>query len=305
MLRRGALRQHQNESLDIAERNLFDDDASSSNDNRTKPVTLLKALREHSLLNSDSFQNPIILPVEQMGRIVISRDIWLIQGTCMFQGLKSKNPLQLIKYYLSIVDNIQADGATRNTGDIYDDLSLLRFYQNNDTPPWGNCQQKGEKESDPKWVTRSKFKDELAGFILEKKFHMKGIGETLDQHRKEIHEQFSRILSTIGENKILESGAPAFAITTRSRVSTRDPPFPNSSQPTTTDQTEGKIEREGSESEEPSTFQNKEVPRSHTLYHPSKSSSVPFPSQLKKQKKDDDEEQILSIFKRIHFNLPF
>ncbi|GJT87966.1 hypothetical protein Tco_1069683 [Tanacetum coccineum] len=34
-LRRAALRQHQNESLAIARRNLFDDDASSSNDNRT------------------------------------------------------------------------------------------------------------------------------------------------------------------------------------------------------------------------------------------------------------------------------
>ncbi|GJU73124.1 hypothetical protein Tco_1264529 [Tanacetum coccineum] len=72
-------------------------------------------------------------------------------------------------------------------GDIYDDPSLARFYQNDDTPPWGNCQRKGEKESDPKWVTRSKFKDELASFILEKKFHMKGIGETLDQHQAMIH----------------------------------------------------------------------------------------------------------------------
>ncbi|GJX00291.1 DNA-directed DNA polymerase [Tanacetum coccineum] len=114
MLRRATLHQHQNESLAIAERNLFDDDASSSNDNRTKPVTPLKALREHSLLNSASFQNPIILRTEQTGRIVNSRDIWLIQRTCTFQGLKSENPLKLIKHYLSIVDNIQANGATRN-----------------------------------------------------------------------------------------------------------------------------------------------------------------------------------------------
>ncbi|GJT05304.1 hypothetical protein Tco_0839766 [Tanacetum coccineum] len=153
-----------------------------------------------------------------------------------------------------------------------------------------NCQRKEEEESGPKWVIRSKFKDELAGFMLEKKSHTKGIGEMLDQHRKKIHEQFSRILTTIGENKILESGAPTFAITTRSGASTRDPPFPNSSQPTTTDHTEGTIEREGSESEEPRTFQNEEIPQSPTLYHPSKSSSVPFPSRLKKQKKDDDEE---------------
>ncbi|GKD63187.1 hypothetical protein Tco_1305295 [Tanacetum coccineum] len=40
-------------------------------------------------------------------------------------------------------------------GDIYDDPSLLR----------------------------NKFEDELANFMLEKKFHTNGIGEMLDQHR--------------------------------------------------------------------------------------------------------------------------
>ncbi|GKB57009.1 hypothetical protein Tco_0913195 [Tanacetum coccineum] len=118
----------------------------------------------------------------------------------------------------------------------------------------GNCQQKGEKESDPKWVIKSKFEDEFAGFMLGKKFHIKGIRETLDQHRKEIHEIFSHILTTIEENKILESGALTFAITTRSGASTRDPLFLNSSQTTTTDQNEGTIEGEGSESEVPGTF---------------------------------------------------
>ncbi|GJZ39155.1 hypothetical protein Tco_0585718 [Tanacetum coccineum] len=51
-LRRVALCQHQNESLAIAGRNLFDDEASSSNETRTKPVTPLKTLREHSFPNS-------------------------------------------------------------------------------------------------------------------------------------------------------------------------------------------------------------------------------------------------------------
>ncbi|GJU43554.1 hypothetical protein Tco_1200820 [Tanacetum coccineum] len=92
-LRRAALRQHQNESLAIAGRNLFDDEASSSNDTKTKPITPLKTLREHSLPNSAGFQNPILLPAKQTGRIVNSRDILLIQGTCTFQGLKSENPL--------------------------------------------------------------------------------------------------------------------------------------------------------------------------------------------------------------------
>ncbi|GJY49178.1 hypothetical protein Tco_0439134 [Tanacetum coccineum] len=110
-LRRAALRQHQNESLAIAERNLFDNDASSCNDNRTKIVAPLKALREHSLPNSAGFQNPIILPAEQTGRIVNSRDIWLIQGTCMFHGLKSENPLQPYPSTLKITDdNIQLRG---------------------------------------------------------------------------------------------------------------------------------------------------------------------------------------------------
>ncbi|GJQ94242.1 hypothetical protein Tco_0005381 [Tanacetum coccineum] len=58
-LRRAALRQHQNEYLAIAGRNLFNDDASSSNDNKTNPVTPLKSLQEHSLLNSCALSLPI------------------------------------------------------------------------------------------------------------------------------------------------------------------------------------------------------------------------------------------------------
>nr|GEV38958.1 reverse transcriptase domain-containing protein [Tanacetum cinerariifolium] len=41
------------------------------------------------------------------------------------------------------------------------------------------------------------------------------------------------------------------------------------------------------------------------MYHPSKSSSMSFPSRLKKQKKDDDDERLLSIFRQIRINLPF
>ncbi|GKD61749.1 hypothetical protein Tco_1299258, partial [Tanacetum coccineum] len=38
---------------------------------------------------------------------------------------------------------------------------------------------------------------------------------------------------------------------------------------------------------------------------PSKSSNLPFPSRLKKQKKDDKDGRLLLIFKQIHINLPF
>ncbi|GKB21203.1 DNA-directed DNA polymerase [Tanacetum coccineum] len=109
-------------------------------------------------------------------------------------------------------------------GDIYDDPSLLRFYQNDDTPPWGNriCKEKGE--DGPEWTFRSKFGDELTNFMLEKKSHAKGIGDMLDQHHKELHKQFFQILFTIKKSETPELEAPTFAITTRSGVSTQDPP---------------------------------------------------------------------------------
>ncbi|GJS14727.1 DNA-directed DNA polymerase [Tanacetum coccineum] len=308
-LRRSALRSHQNESLDIAGRNLFDDKASPSNNTRPKPPTLPKTLHEHSRPTSSDFQNLITVPTEQTKRIVNSRDIWLIQNTYTFLRLRTEDPLCHVKHYLSIVDNIHADRATRDTsrlrffhfslkgkatewldripptqvttgsheadeckqlsqaeqvclsrGDIYNDLSLLRFYQNDDTPPWGNNKHKEKGEDGPEWIVRSKFKDELANFMLEKKSHAKGIGDMLVQH---------------------------------------PPP-----RPTTNNFTEGETKKEGPEGAEPSITQEP-APRPSILYQPSKTSNLPFPSRLKKQKKDDEDERLLSIFKQIHINMSF
>ncbi|GJS52811.1 reverse transcriptase domain-containing protein [Tanacetum coccineum] len=338
-------RSTQNESLAIAGRNLFDAEAPSSNNTGANPPTPPKTLHEHSHPNPSGFQNPITLPTEQTGRIVDSLDIWLIKKTCTFQGLRNEDPFRHVKHYLSIFDNIQADGATRDTsrlhffhfslkgkavdwldripptqimtwdqlddmsppmnvssiseamqptfrgrsheadeckqndpaehvclsgGDIYDDPSLLRFYQNDDTPPWGDIKRKKKGEDDPEWTIRSRFEDELANFMLEKKSHTKGIGEMLDQHR----------------------------------VSTQDPPFPAPSQLASANHTEGATKKEGPEDAEPSIIQE-HVPRPSIFYQPSKSSNQPFPSRLKKQKKDDEDERLLSIFKQIHINLPF
>ncbi|GKE65232.1 DNA-directed DNA polymerase, partial [Tanacetum coccineum] len=77
-----------------------------------------------------------------------------------------------------------------------------------------NCKRKEKGEDGPEWIVRSKFEDELANFMLEKKSHTKGIGDMLI-------------------------------------------------------------------------------------------SNPPFSSRLKKQKKDDEDERLLSIFKKIHINLPF
>ncbi|GJS88903.1 DNA-directed DNA polymerase [Tanacetum coccineum] len=119
--RKAACLQQRNESLAIAGRNLFNDEASSSANFEPKPSSSSKILREHSSSSSAGFQNPIVLPAEQTGNIVDSRDIWLIQGICTFQGLKSENPIHHISHYLSIVDNIQANEATKDT-------SRLRFF---------------------------------------------------------------------------------------------------------------------------------------------------------------------------------
>ncbi|GKA42462.1 hypothetical protein Tco_0735122 [Tanacetum coccineum] len=235
--RKAALRSHQNESLAIAGRNLFDDEASSSYNTGAKPPTPPKTLHEHSHPNSSGFLNPITFPTEQTGRIVDSRDIWLIQNTCTFQGLRNEDPLRHIRHYLSIVDNIQADEATRDT-------SRLRFF---------HFSLKGKAAV---WL------DRISPTQIT----------TWDQ---------------------LVSG-----------ISTQDPPFPAPPRPATDNFTEGETKKEGPEGAEPSIIQEP-APRPSILYQPSKSSNLPFLSRLKKQKKDDEDERLLSIFKQIHINLPF
>ncbi|GJS91492.1 hypothetical protein Tco_0774128 [Tanacetum coccineum] len=127
-------------------------------------------------------------------------------------------------------------------GDIYNDPSLLRFYQNNDTSPWGNSKRKEKGEDGPEWIVR--------------------------------------------------------------RTITQDPPFPAPPRPTTNNFTEEETKKEGPEDAEPSITQEP-TPRPSILYKPSKTSNPPFLSRLKKQKKDYEDEWLLSIFKQIYINLPF
>ncbi|GJY05454.1 hypothetical protein Tco_0371394 [Tanacetum coccineum] len=276
--RKAASRQQWNESLAIAGRNLFNDETSSVINTETIVTPPIKSLREYSSPNFAGFQNPIIFLGEQKGRIWDSQDIWLIQGMCTFQGLESENPIHHVRHFLSLVDNIQADGAigdasrlydswddlplpmnissiseiikptlegrlrkaceqlsnlttsigvknSRNPylicdiyggahkvdecnqngpheqvylsrGDIYDDPSLLRFYQNDDILLWGNVRRRTKGEEGPEWVVKSKFEDNLSNFMLDKDLHAKGLGEMLNQQQREMHNRFSQILST-------------------------------------------------------------------------------------------------------------
>nr|GEW29629.1 hypothetical protein [Tanacetum cinerariifolium] len=110
--------------------------------------------------------------------------------------------------------------------------------------------------------------------------------------------------ASINKIETLEPEVPTFAITTRSRISTQDPPFPAPPQPATHNFTKEGTKKEGPEGAELSNTQEP-APRPSIIYQPSKTSNLPFPSRLKKQKKDDEDEQLLSIFKQIHINLSF
>ncbi|GJT93412.1 hypothetical protein Tco_1082257 [Tanacetum coccineum] len=122
-----------------------------------------------------------------------------------------------------------------------------------------------------------------------------------------MHNQFSQILATLGKSQTPtpEPNAPTLAITTRSGITTCDPSYPNQPRSAPVVNNETAVEEEiTAEKENPNT-PNPKTHLSSTLYHPSKSSNVPFPSRLKKQKKDDEQEKFLSISKHINTNLTF
>nr|GEW25964.1 hypothetical protein [Tanacetum cinerariifolium] len=122
-----------------------------------------------------------------------------------------------------------------------------------------------------------------------------------------MNNQFSQILEMFEKihTPIPKLDASDFAITTRSEVATRNPPCLTPSNTTIVDNIDIIIKEQGPKSKETITVQNEETLQSSTLYQPSKSSSIPFLSRLKKQIKDDDDERLLYIFRQIHVNLPF
>ncbi|GJV75455.1 hypothetical protein Tco_1507039 [Tanacetum coccineum] len=214
------MRSHQNESLAIAGRNLFDDEASSSNNTGAKLPTPPKTLHEHSRPNSFGFQNPIIFPTERNGRITSTH---ATSGFDQSTSLTEEDGWNRIGEYVQYQDNLWEEPSpfinvssiseamqptlrgrlkracnqisfletpTREVG--LKNPYLICDYcggsheadeceQNNPSEQRNNkCKEKGE--DGPEWIVRSKFEDELANFMLEKKSHAKGIGDMLVQH---------------------------------------------------------------------------------------------------------------------------
>ncbi|GKF86878.1 hypothetical protein Tco_0254705, partial [Tanacetum coccineum] len=96
------------------------------------------------------------------------------------QEVRLKNPIRNYCEGSHKADECKQTNPTEQVclsgGDIYDDPSLLRFYQNGNTPPWENSKRKEKGEDGPEWTVKSKFEDELANFMHEKKSHAKGMG---------------------------------------------------------------------------------------------------------------------------------
>ncbi|GJR68199.1 hypothetical protein Tco_0014264 [Tanacetum coccineum] len=254
-LRRAALRSHQNDSLAIARRNLFDDEASSSNDSRPKTPTSPKTLHEHSCPTSSSFQNPITFPTEQTKRIDDRVKLDQFTQFC-FHSLTEEEAWIRIEEYVQYQD------------DLWDEPSpSMSIYSISES-------------------MQPTLRGRLKRACKANHFPRRSCSRAIDR------------------SKTPEPEAPTLAITTRSGIYMQDPPFLTPPDVTTNNSTERGTKREKPEGTENRTA-HEPVPRSPILYQPSNTSNPPFPSRLKKQKKDEEDERLLSIFKQIHINLPF
>nr|GEV77861.1 hypothetical protein [Tanacetum cinerariifolium] len=292
-LRKAAMRSHQNESPAIVGRNLFDDKASSSNNTGAKPSIPPKTLHKHSRPNPSAFQNPITFPTEQTRRIVDSCDIWLIQSTCTFHGLRNVDPLCHVKHYLSIVDNIQADGATRDTSRKLDQFTQFRFSSLTEEEGWNRVEEYVQYQDDlwdepspsmnvssileamqPTLRGRLKRACNHISFLeaptrevglknpyliydyckgsheadecsIRKTIPHHGRTSNVNKREKKAPNGLLEILLAINKSETLEPEAPTFAITTRSGISTQDPPFSAAPQLATDNFIEGKPKKKG------------------------------------------------------------
>ncbi|GJY00368.1 hypothetical protein Tco_0357386 [Tanacetum coccineum] len=298
-LRKAIRHQQQNESLAIACRNLFDGETSSSISYELKITAPTKSLREFSSPNSSSFQSPILYPMEQIGKVGRSsghtstfkdKIIRLLQG--------NEEPFKDV--WIRFQDLIRqashhGDDAWEEPPPIMNISSISKIIK----PTFkGRLRAVHEKLSYLTTPTRGKILRNpylIATFLGA---HMKLMNVTLKNHTNRcacLEETSLKIPSfmILSNNDSPPRGNTMKRIDgeegpIRSRITTRDLPYPNQLNPTlimnneTTD--EGEVP---SEKENPNTL-NYDHPQSSTLYHPSKSFSFPYPSQLKKKKKDID-----------------
>nr|GEU59632.1 hypothetical protein [Tanacetum cinerariifolium] len=77
--------------------------------------------------------------------------------------------------------NMPPEQVCLSRGDIYDDPSLLKFYQNDDVPSWGTGNEKKKEKAVLTWSSGENLRMNFLA-LCSKKFQTKGLGEMLDQH---------------------------------------------------------------------------------------------------------------------------
>nr|GEU48173.1 reverse transcriptase [Tanacetum cinerariifolium] len=299
--RKAALRSHQNESL-AAGGNLFDDEASSFYNTGAKQPTRPKTLHEHSHPNSSGYLNPIAFLTEQTGRI---------NGLTEYLPLKSRHVINSCLDFLTIF----SIGHTSTFRDL-----ILRFKQGDDEPiksAWTHFQDLTKQvphHGIQKWLLVQIFYDNISQndrMKLNQFTQFRFISLTEEE------EGWNRIDKYIQyQDDLWDEPSPSMNVSSISKTM----------QPTLS----GRLKRacnQISYLETPTREVRLKNPylicdycrgsyETDECEHDSQSEQVclsggdiyndPSLLRLKKQKKKNDEdEQLLSIFKKIHINMPF
>ena len=85
----------------------------------TPEIPTPKRLKDYSSPNPRGFSNAIFFPNECTNEVLRANDVWLVQSVCKFPGLQTDDPIQHIRDFLKIVVTLHADGATRNTSQLW------------------------------------------------------------------------------------------------------------------------------------------------------------------------------------------
>ncbi|GJT61979.1 hypothetical protein Tco_1005512, partial [Tanacetum coccineum] len=263
MLMRAAWRLQQNESLAIARRNLFDAEESSSNNTGANPPTPPKTLHEHSYPNPSCYASSISPSKEKRKLDQFAQ--------FRFNSLTEEEGWNRIEEYVQYQDDLWDNlSPPMNVSSISEAMQPTfrgRLKRACNQISYLETPARKVRLKNPyliyDYCEGSHEADECKQNDPAKQACLSG-GDIYDDP------------SLMRKSETSEPEAPTFAITTRSGVSTQDPPFSAPSQSTSANHIEGETKKEGPEDAESSIIQEP-APRPSIFYQPSKSSNLPFP----------------------------
>lgn len=193
------------------------------------------------------------------------------------------------------VDESTTEHVYLSGHDIFDDPSLLVFYQASNDTSWGNYVKKKEGEKGPEFKVRSAFEEDLGHFTHEKSLLLKGLDGLITEQQKEMSDTFADLHAALGHKSEPRHNQQdsLFSITTHAGTTTKDPPYPTQHTITTRHDTSNREENEKDEetSEQP--------PRviSSVSTQPKQPTKFPYPLHFKNQRTENDNKIFLSYLK--------